>query len=69
MTDRGDAVRLPCPTGTARSGGWDKARPYPDARSQILEVTDAAIVDDIERRIALKSPPPRHPSRRLAAPA
>lgn len=40
---------------------WDRARPYPDGRWLFLDVTDAVIAGDIERLVALKSPPPRRP--------
>lgn len=48
---------------------WDAARPYPDGRWLFLDVTDDGIVGDIERLIALKSPPPRHVRRRVPSPA
>ena len=46
---------------------WAAAHPYPDGRWLWPEVTDEAIVADIERLVALKSPPPRRIRRRVAA--
>jgi hypothetical protein len=40
---------------------WAAARPYPDGRWLWLQVSDEAVVADIERLIAIKSPPPRRP--------
>ena len=39
----------------------EAAHPYPEGRWVRVEVTTAAIADDIVRLIAAKSPPPRHP--------
>lgn len=48
---------------------WESARPYPDGRWLWLAVDGDAAVSDIERLVATKSPPPRHPraSRSAAA--
>ena len=45
---------------------WDAARPYPDGRWLWLDVVDDRVVTDIERLVALKSPPPKR--RRVACP-
>ena len=45
---------------TARvRAAWDQAHPYPDGRWLWLDVDDDRTVDDIERMVTLKSPPPR----------
>jgi hypothetical protein len=40
---------------------WEAATPYPDGRWLWLPLTDDAVSADVERLVALKSPPPRHP--------
>lgn len=47
---------------------WEAAHPYPDGRWMWLSLSDDAVVDDVERLIALKSPPPRRPRRATTAP-
>jgi hypothetical protein len=47
---------------------WDAATPYPDGRWLWLPVTDDEVVADVERLVALKSPPPRR-ARSAAVPA
>jgi hypothetical protein len=39
---------------------WEAAKPYPDGRWLWLPLTDDAVLADVERLVALKSPPPRH---------
>ena len=46
---------------------FDTAKPYPDGRWLFLRVERDEDVDDIERLVALKSPPPRRPRRREVA--
>lgn len=46
---------------------WDAARPYPDGRWLWLPLTRAAVVEDVERLVALKSPPPRRVRPRVTA--
>jgi hypothetical protein len=48
---------------------WAAAHPYPDGRWLWPLVEDDAIVDDIERLVALKSPPPRRPRKAAAVAA
>lgn len=40
---------------------YERAHPYPDGRWLRLPLRDDADVDEIERLIAMKSPPPRRP--------
>lgn len=40
---------------------WEAAHPYPDGRWLWLSLADDAVVADVERLVALKSPPPRRP--------
>jgi hypothetical protein len=47
----------------ATRAAWESARPYPDGRWLWIDVDGDAVVDDIERLVALKSPPPRRPRR------
>lgn len=42
---------------------WAAAHPYPDGRWLWPVVTDDTVVEDIERLVAIKSPPPRQPRR------
>ena len=37
----------------------ESARPYPEGRWLYLEVDDMEVVDDIQKLVTLKSPPPR----------
>jgi hypothetical protein len=46
---------------------WDAAHPYPDGRWLWLPLTDAAVVADVQRLVALKSPPPKRPRHREPA--
>ena len=39
------------------------ANPYPEGRWLYLEVDDMEVVDDIQKLVTLKSPPPRHARR------
>jgi hypothetical protein len=41
----------------------ESARPYPEGRWLYLEVDDMEVVDDIQKLVTLKSPPPRHARR------
>jgi hypothetical protein len=43
----------------ATEHAWQSARPYPDGRWLWLDVADEQIAGDVERLVALKSPPPR----------
>jgi hypothetical protein len=45
---------------------WGSAHPYPDGRWLWLPLTDGAVIADVERLVALKSPPPRRPRPRPA---
>jgi hypothetical protein len=47
---------------------WENARAYPDGRWLFVPVDDAETVDDIERLIVVKSPPPRRLRRAPAGP-
>lgn len=49
------ALELSAPTRRA----FETAKAYPDGRWFFLPVEDEATVDDIERLVAAKSPPPR----------
>jgi hypothetical protein len=51
--------------GSVVKAAWDGAHPYPDGRWLFLAVDDDETVDDIERLIALKSPPPRRVRQRM----
>lgn len=44
---------------------WDAAHPYPDGRWLWPEITDDAIIADVQRLVALKSLPPRRPRGRI----
>jgi len=46
---------------------WDAAHPYPDGRWLWLPLTGDEVIADVERLVALKSPPPRRPRARTAA--
>ena len=48
---------------------WAAAHPYPDGRWLWPLVDSDAVADDIERLVALKSPPPRRPRAREGASA
>lgn len=45
---------------------WAAAHPYPDGRWLWLPLADEAVVADVERLVALKSPPPRKPRSKAA---
>ena len=47
--------------GPALREAWANARPYPDGRWLFVPVDDDRTVDDIQRLVELKSPPPRRP--------
>lgn len=51
------------PLSPAIRAAWEAAKPYPDGRWLWPRVTDAAVAEDIERLVAIKSPPPRRPRR------
>ena len=55
------------PLSPAVRAAWDASRPYPDGRWLGFEVVDRAVVEDVKRLVALKSPPPRRPRTRRAA--
>jgi hypothetical protein len=46
---------------------WEAAHPYPDGRWLWPIVDSDEVVDDIERLVALKSPPPRRPRAQAGA--
>jgi hypothetical protein len=43
----------------ATRAAWDAAHPYPDGRWLWLDVTTEQVAADVERLVALKSPPPK----------
>lgn len=47
--------------GEPLRAAWSTAHPYPDGRWLWPLVSDDSVVEDIERLVALKSPPPRRP--------
>lgn len=52
--------------GPVLSSAWESAKPYPDGRWLFVPVADEQTAADVERLIALKSPPPRRPRARPA---
>lgn len=50
----------------ATRAAWDAAHPYPDGRWLWLDVTTEQVAADVERLVALKSPPPVRRRRALA---
>jgi len=52
--------------GARLRAAWEQARPYPDGRWLFVSVDDEATAAGIERAVAVKSSPPRHPRPRPA---
>lgn len=54
------------PLSPSVEAAWAAAHPYPDGRWLWLPLADEAVVADVERLVALKSPPPRKPRSKAA---